>query len=236
MDQVNTHLWTLADRIPETATVTTLVLEPHSERPPFIAGQYVTVILPGHDPVEGKAYSISSAPSEAVFTISVQRLGHFSSTLLDLPVGETITTTAPYGFFYPEPEDPGPLVFIAGGVGVTPAWSILKHLQHDTDPRQRYLFYSNQTAESVAFKDAVHTLAAASDGRLVVTQFLTQETPTGTTFRAGRLQAADVTGIVGDTDAALFFLSGSMSFTRGVWNTLRAAGIKPEQIYTEGFF
>lgn len=235
MEQEITYNWTVTEHIPETPEVTTLVLTPQGERPSFLAGQYLTVLLPGYDPVEGKAYSISSAPHEEGVTLTIKRMGQFSSALLDLPKGATLTTSAPYGFFYPEDDDCGELVFLAGGIGVTPAWSIIKQLAHEEDDRSLRLCYSNPNESGIAFREPIVALEA-THAPLTVTHFITQDTPTDPTHHAGRMTAETLLESLADPAEALFFLSGSMHFTRGLWNELRAAGVAPEQLYTEGFF
>ena len=228
------YTWKIVDRVRETPMVHTLCLEAVSERPSFIAGQYVTVLLEGYQPVEGKAYSISSAPHEPYVTITIKEMGTFSKALLNVAVGDTITTSAPYGFFYPESDDQCELVFIAGGIGVTPCISIIKDLAHTHDQRPCVLHYSNQTKAESTFDAALQTLAATHES-FSLYQYITREHAMAP-YIQGRMEASVIMDTVASSQTAMYFLCGSMYFTREIYQALIDAGVTPEHIYTEGFF
>ena len=231
----NEYQWKIVDIKAETPSVNTLYLECLSKRPEFIAGQYLTVKLPGHDPVEGKAYSISSAPYQHLVSITVKRLHNYSLALLKKQIGDIIVTSPPYGFFYPEAEDTGPLVFLAGGIGITPCVSIIAQLLHEKDPRPLYLYYSNQKLEEIAFAKKLADLKQTHPN-FSLTTFLTREESVCTPHHTGRMTAERVLSSMNNSKAATFFLCGSQYFAQDLWRQLKDIGVAPEQIYTEGFF
>ena len=97
----------------------------------FMAGQYITVFIEGSQVREGKAYSISSRPSEELMSITVKDVGgEFSSYLCSRRVGDTLHISRAYGDFNPQTERP--LVGIAAGCGLSPIWSILADAQQPT--------------------------------------------------------------------------------------------------------
>ncbi|MCA9354579.1 MAG: hypothetical protein KC877_03620 [Candidatus Kaiserbacteria bacterium] len=230
-----TYEWKIIEWRTETPTVKTMVLEPVVEKPTFRAGQYVTILLPGHPPVEGKSYSLSSAPESDEVTITIKKIGTFSSAIIDLPVGATVTTSAPYGFFYPEPEDEGELVFISGGVGITPSASIIDSLTQQQDQRPIKLFYSNRTASEISFRERFATLAKQHDD-FTLYYFVTQEPVDDADLHAGRMDGEQIAEKVADLSVASFFVCGSVSFVQGMWQSLQEVGVAAHQIYTEGFF
>lgn len=229
------YTWHVAEIKEETPQVKSLYLEPAEDHPDFIAGQYLTIKIPGLGPVEGKAYSISSAPHEKDIRISVKKMGAFSSALTALSPGNTVLTSTPYGFFYPESEDTAPLIFIAGGIGITPILSIIKDLSHKQDSRSLHLFYSNQTQTSIAFRGELEELAAKNPN-LSVHHFITRETLVEDGRIAGRITPNHIQRFVPESLTAEYFLCGAMDFTKSFWKVLRESGIKQHQIYTEGFF
>ncbi|MBP6881466.1 MAG: FAD-dependent oxidoreductase [Candidatus Pacebacteria bacterium] len=229
------YTWRIVCSEIEAPGVKSLYLEADAERPSFIAGQYLTVRLANVNPIEGRAYSISSAPHEALVRITIKQLGSFSSTLSALQPGETIITSAPYGFFYPEPDGTSPLVFIAGGIGITPILNIIKDLTERKDERPLRLFYSNQTEEGIVFRGELEELAAKNP-RLSIHYFITREVPTLPNTIPRRMAAVDLDHFVPEAAEAEYFLCGSMDFTKSLWKTLREKGIKQHQIYTEGFY
>lgn len=235
MESSKEYTWHVAEIKDETPKVKSLYLETIDDRPDFIAGQYLTIKIPGLGPVEGKAYSISSAPHEKNLRVSVKKMGTFSSALLTLSPGDTVITSAPYGFFYPEPEETTPLIFIAGGIGITPILSIIKDLSHKQDPRTLHLFYSNQTQTSIAFRGELEELAAKNPN-LSVHHFITRETLVEDGRITGRITPNHIQRFAPESQNAEYFLCGAMDFTKSFWKTLRESGIRQHQIYTEGFF
>lgn len=235
MERQTEYTWQIIEMRDETPQVKSLYLTATDERPSFIAGQYITIKLPNLSPDEGKAYSISSAPHESLVRVTIKKMGTFSGALFSLQVGDTITTSAPYGFFYPEPDDLLPLIFVAGGIGITPILSIIKELAYKNDSRPLHLFYSNQTERETAFKNELDEITEQNPN-LSVHHFITRETLVTDGHIAGRMTPEHIQKFVSDSLAADYFLCGSMDFTKSLWKLLRDSGVKQQQIYTEGFF
>jgi glycine betaine catabolism B len=72
--------------------------------------------------------------------------------LLDLKDGEQVTASSPQGDFVLPKDKNTPLVFIAGGIGITPFRSMVKNLLANNEKRDIILLYSNNTEEEIAFK------------------------------------------------------------------------------------
>ncbi len=233
--QNNTCTWTIIEKTPEVPGVYSLVLEAKGTRPDFIAGQYLTVRLPGFEPAEGKSYSISSSPYETYLTLTVKEMGNFSRAILAREVGTELTTSLPYGFFYPDTPLPLHLTFIAGGIGITPCMSIIRDLTHGESAPQVTLFYSSRTREGIIFRDELALLAEQFPS-LTVHHFITRETIEATEhLHNARIDKSTLSHIPHphDTD---FFICGSIDFTKSMWSLLREANIPQTHIYTEGFF
>lgn len=235
METATEYTWTIADIKDETATVKSLYLTPPAQWPGFIAGQYLTVKLPGFSPVEGKAYSISSMPSDATVRLTVKRIGTFSQAILSKKIGDTLISTAPYGFFYPEPEDTSTLIFIVGGIGITPCLSIIKDLVYRKDTRQLRLHYSNQTEADIAFLGELNELASLHPS-LQIRQYITREKGESGQYTYTRITTPDILSSLDSPSDAEFFICGSMDFTKSLWKDLYSAGVAQHQLYTEGFF
>lgn len=94
----------------------------------FTPGQYVGLILNIDGQRVRRNYSLSDAPGQKGLRISVKREkdGQVSSHLHShARVGDEVTLTAPAGDFVLPAEPQRPLVFVTGGVGITPAISML---------------------------------------------------------------------------------------------------------------
>lgn len=227
--------WRVTDIKSEAQDVISLYLESESEKPSYKAGQFMTVKIPNLLPSEGKPYSISNAPHEDKVRITVRKIGQFSSAFFGLSVNDIITTSLPYGYFYPESEDTNDLVFIAGGIGITPCISNIKNLTHTNSQRNIHLFYSNQTESDIVFKDELDTLAKINS-RLFIHHHITREEPKNKEFISRRISPDDIPEFVTEPKLSDFFLCGSINFTKSLWKGLNEIGIPQDRLYTEGFF
>ena len=130
----------VVDLVDETARCKSLVLELADWRG-HRAGQHVDVRLTAEDGYTAeREYSIASAPGEPP-AITVERLegGEVSPYLTgELRAGDELELRGPVGgYFVWEPGDGGPLLLLAGGSGIVPLRSILRHRHRtgsDVDP------------------------------------------------------------------------------------------------------
>ena len=173
----------------ETASVVTIELDP-PDWPGHRAGQHLDVRLTAEDGYTAeRSYSIASAPGEPV-AITVERLedGEVSPYLTEeLRAGDELELRGPIGgYFVWEPGDGGPLMLLAGGSGVVPLRSILRHRQRTGSDVPARLLYSSRTLPDVIYRDE---LDQYHDG-VQVSYTLTRGQPPGWTGYTGRVDAA----------------------------------------------
>lgn len=118
----------------ETADVFTLILKPSRRWPSFVAGQYVEIAMQRDGVRQSRIFSISSSPEYYLKTgrielsIRVQNDGRMTPWMrTSLAAGELVSLSPAAGDFVVE-GDNKPLLFIAGGSGITPFRSILSQL------------------------------------------------------------------------------------------------------------
>ncbi|GAB1576456.1 PDR/VanB family oxidoreductase [Bordetella petrii] len=121
------------------------------ELPPFTPGSHVKVQVPNG---ELRKYSLCNAPSQRdryVITVKRDAQGRGGSVSLvdQARPGDTLPTSAPDNAF-PLVENPGNLVFIAGGIGITPILSMIRSLE-ETQETPWKLYYLSQAAETTAY-------------------------------------------------------------------------------------
>lgn len=230
-----TYGWTITGIREEAPKVKTLILTAKEVRPQFISGQYLTVLLEGFEPSEGKSYSISSSEKDNALELTIKEMGVFSKALSSLSVGDTLTTSAPYGFFYPEVNRERDFVFLAGGIGITPTISMIDTLCRREYPKNIFLFYSNRTVADIVFKERLAILEAENP-QLQVTHFITREKVSNSSYKEGRMTGQSLLETLQNPKESDFFICGSIDFTKGMWSELRNGGIEHNQLYTEGFF
>ena len=127
----------------------------------FDAGQFVTVRLKVDGRELSRCYSISSAPDvRGYLEVSVKRQGLVSNALHAMArAGGSLSLRTPTGAFkYPSSDD-RPIVLIAGGVGITPLMSMLRHAIAIEPARPVTLLYCARTERDFAFRDEITTIA-----------------------------------------------------------------------------
>ena len=225
----------VVERSEEASGVVTLSLTLSSGGiPSFISGQFVTVYFPMTGTPEGKAYSISSAPHEKVLSITVKAMGEFSNRLCALRLGENISASLPYGYFWSE-SDKSSLVLIAGGIGITPLRSVIRHALVQTPSRRIKLFYSVKREEDIIFRKEFDRFEK-EHGNFSVAYFITRGPHPSPPFLSGRMNSNSIVKSLGSLTTTEFFLCGSVPFVGDLWRGLRASGVPEEAIYTEAFF
>ena len=111
----------------------------------FIAGQYVTVSLinPPETDDEGNSrfFSLITAPYENCLGIATRmRDTAFKRVLKEMPIGSEIKIAGPDGSFYLHENASQPAIFLIGGIGVTPVFSILKNAAYKKLPPPLFFF------------------------------------------------------------------------------------------------
>ena len=124
----------MLELVEETAQASTILLEA-PDWPGHRAGQHVDVRLTAEDGYEAqRSYSIASAPEEEHLALTVERIpeGEVSPYLLDeLRAGDELELRGPIGgYFAWDGSLGGPLMLLAGGSGVVPLRSMLRHDRH----------------------------------------------------------------------------------------------------------
>jgi ferredoxin-NADP reductase len=205
----------------------------------FKPGQYFFVTLPdvGHQDEKGlrRHITVVTSPNEKGVLGFATRMrdSAFKRSLGELPVGAEVELEAPKGKFV-LPEDPSPpLVFVAGGIGITVFRSMLRYIREEQLPYRVTLIYSNRDAESTAFLDELRELEQAlPDFRLILT--MTQDPGwEGETRKVDAQFFRDYLGA--DLDSFTFLVAGPPAMAEGVQKALDEAGVKEENVIAERY-
>ncbi|MGR8949440.1 MAG: 2Fe-2S iron-sulfur cluster-binding protein [Gammaproteobacteria bacterium] len=127
----------------------------------FQAGQYVNVQVPGLE--HPRAFSIASAPSQPnSIELNVRRVdGGAATTYLhdQLSEGDELSIVGPLGRFFVRKSQPEPMIFIAGGSGLSSPKSMILDLLEAGDERAMTLFYGARSEEELYYQDLFESLA-----------------------------------------------------------------------------
>ena len=140
----------------------TVVLEAKGHRRfRFSPGQFAWITIWGSpfEDIEHPFSFSSSAENLDELSFTIKALGDFTAKIKDLKEGEKVYVDGPYGSFacdrHPHAEE---LVFIAGGIGITPVMSMLRTLADREDRRPLTLIYANKDWEQVTFREDLESL------------------------------------------------------------------------------
>lgn len=214
--------------------------------PLFQAGQHLPLRFNIDGEVHIRTYSLSSAPSDDFFRISVKRDGRVSSHLHEqIRVGDLLEARAPQGHFTVAPHERRPLVLLAAGVGITPLLSMLREVVYQGLRTRRirptlFVQSSRTLADQVFVPELSRLLEDAGDAVRVV-RLLSQPEPEareGEDFDvSGRIDVGLLKNLIEaeDYDQVDFVLCGPGSFTQGLYDSLRELDIRDARIHAETF-
>lgn len=211
---------------------------------PHVAGQHlpIRVQLPGSDTPLMRTYTLSVAPSDGFYRISVKRDGVVSRYLHQhLAVGDMLEVRAPAGDFTIDANESRPAVLLAAGVGITPMLAMLRHLIYEGQRKQRmrpvYLFQSARSKSERPFVHELDQLLAAAQGAVALVRVLSQTTDAepGVDYDvAGRIDMTLLSRVLPFNDYD-FYLCGPPAFTQALYDGLRAYNIADMRIHAEAF-
>jgi ferredoxin-NADP reductase len=163
LGRLNWTLGEVAELIDETRRVRTLVLDV-PDWPGHRAGQHVDVRLTAEDGYQAqRSYSIASAPEDPRLAITVELLtdGEVSSYLVDeARPGDQLELRGPIGgYFVWEARMGGRLLLVAGGSGIVPFMSMLRHREASGTSVGARLVDSSRSWEDVIYRDELERLA-----------------------------------------------------------------------------
>lgn len=201
-------------------------------------GQHVDVRLTAADGYQAqRSYSIASAPGDGRLALTVERIdgGEVSPYLVDeLWPGDRLEVRGPIGgHFVWEPELGGPLLLVAGGSGVVPLMSMLRHHAAVGSDVPVRLVYSSRTLADVIYRDELERLAGP---RIEVIHTLTREQPVGWQGHTRRIDEALLRETAWPARARpLAYVCGPTLLVEAAADALAALGYEPARIRTERF-
>jgi ferredoxin-NADP reductase len=202
----------------------------------FRAGQFLTVKVRVDGQDQARCYSLSSAPGAVGFLeTSVKRQGLVSNALhATLRAGSTLFARAPAGaFVYPDDDD-RPLVLLAGGVGITPMISMLRHAVAHDPQRPVTLVQSARTVCDLAFADELRVL----ERRFPFVRWVPAVTggeADPPAYYPGRIDTTLLRAAVPDLTQSVVCLCGPGSMIDELVALLRDLGVPDAQVRYERF-
>jgi ferredoxin-NADP reductase len=237
---LNWQIASIKDIKPETAKVKSFTLT----LPAWMrhrAGQHYDIRLSAEDGYQAqRSYSIASEPErEGEVDITVERIddGEVSTYMHDVLIpGDRIEARGPIGgYFVWEASMDEPLLLIAGGSGVVPLMSMIRHRAAVGAKNPTSLLYSSRSFEDIIYYEELEQLRTANHG-VQVFHTLTRSQPPdwkGYTRRIDENVLKEVAQPLGRS--VQVFICGPTLLVESVANSLVKVGINSNQIRTERF-
>lgn len=202
----------------------------------FQAGQYINLRLPG---IEGeRAFSLANAPSEGLLEIHVRLVpgGRGTGYLHEvLKVGDKLSLSGPFGRFYVRESADVPMIFIAGGSGLSSPKSMVLDLLGKGCELPITLFHGVRRRHDLYFADLFEKLAAAHGNFTYVPVLSDPQPGDGWTGETGFVHEAAVRHFNGVFKGHKAYLCGPPPMIEASIRALMKGRLFDRDIHTESF-
>ena len=206
----------------------------------YEAGQFVdiTLIDPPETDAEGdtRGFSISSAPSEGVISITTRlRDTAFKRVLRDMPIGTFVKVEGPFGDLRLH-HAARPAVVLTGGIGITPFRSILlEAIRGGALPYPVVVLYANRRPADAAYLDEIRDLARQDANLTFVPTMSGLADAEPWDGERGRIDARMLQRHLDGVTDPIYYLTGPPGMVAGLRTMLADAGVDDDDIRTEEF-
>ncbi len=227
----------------ETSNVWTVTLAPGAGSAPLssLPGQFQFIAvdrrLAGGRRLEEHPFTIASSgcggePHES----TIKESGDFTGALKEVRSGDRVLVQGPFGrFSYVLNPDERDFVFIAGGIGITPLMSMLRHMRSVGSEARVLLLYANRTENDIVFKDELDAIAGEGKPRLEVVHVL-ERPPEGWRGETGRVSGEMIRRrLDGTLTERAFYVCGPPPMMKAVLGSLRRLGVPRSRLHAERF-
>lgn len=207
----------------------------------YLPGQYMEWTL-GHTKPDSRGnrryFTLASSPTENSIRLGVKfyrNQSSFKHALHEITEDSVIVAHQVAGDFVLPENKKEKLVFIAGGIGITPFRSMIKYLSDKGEKRDVILLYSNRTADEIAYKEVFDEATHTINLKTVYTITDHETVPKGWTGKIGRIGTHLIKEEVPDFAERTFYLSGTNTMVTAMETTLKAMGVKGNNIRKDFF-
>jgi predicted ferric reductase len=222
----------------ESPRIWTVTLDTPMGRPfHFLPGQFQFLRLLGSNvPAEEHPFTIASGSSRAGrISLTIKACGDFTTLIDQIRVGDRATVHGPFGrFSHDLHPDEGDMVFVAGGVGITPLMSMLRAMHDRRESRRMTLIYASRELDDFIFTPELIAMEQGQYPALKVIYVVSQPPPwwSGET---GRVDARRLEQWCGGLEDKSFYLCCPSRMTAELIRGLRHLRVNPGRIHCDYF-
>jgi len=205
----------------------------------YLPGQFhfVTLRRGRGLPVEEHHFTISSSPTRRdALESTIKASGDFTRTAAQTRRNDLAVIDGPYGTFsylhHPREKE---LVFVAGGIGITPLMSMLRHIRDTGGQRKVRLFYANRSEEDIVFHGELLEMEREESEWFRYLPYLTRPSEEWR-GRTGRVSAREILETAGEDHRSRgYYVCGPAAMINQTVAGLRKAGVSSKRIHSEAF-
>ena len=204
----------------------------------FISGQYLEWTL-GHQKPDSRGnrryFTIASSPTENEIIMGVKfypEASSFKKSLMMMKPGDQIAAGQLAGDFTLTKDLNQKIVFIAGGIGVTPFRSMIKHLIDAGQKRPIVMFYANKKPQDIVYKDVFDEAEQKLGLKTIYT--LTQNT-NNWAGEMGYINEQMIQSKLPDYKERMYYVSGPKTMIDSFEKVLENLGVPQSHIKTDFF-
>lgn len=206
----------------------------------FKAGQYVAMRITNLIAPDAKngvrSLSIAAAPGEEYLSFGMRRSeSGFKKTLWAMPVGSTVEVTDAVGSFIVPPEEEREIVFLIGGIGITPARSILKQAVLEKSEKKYTLFFGNRFPKDAPFANELRDYDLPNFKMVEVMSECDGDDENDKCEEHGYIREEVLKKYLTDPKNCVYYIVGSPSFVEVMETMLTNFGVTKENWHTDPF-
>ena len=210
---------------------TTLIIDKPKRK--WTAGQFGFLSLKRDNKWEGwHPFSITSNNREDYLSVTIKSLGDFSNTIGETQFGDPVKLNPGFGGFTIDRHEDEKYTMIAGGVGITPIYSILKDLKDKNNPPEIRLLYTVHHESEILFREEFDKWFSEIDNWNCTYVVTSQPDWSGV---SGRLTPKKTLHLCDNKLDGIYFLCGPSPMTKSIGKFLRDNGVSKNRIVMEYF-
>jgi predicted ferric reductase len=232
LSYVRSHPYNVNDIIQESHDTYSLRFE--GKRIKHNPGQFMLLNLIRDGNVSEKhPFTISSSPTWDYHTVSIKSIGDFTSTIKETQKGDKAFIDAPYGVFsYVNYDNDKDLVFIVGGIGITPFMSMLRYMSDKSIDIKVTVIWGNKTEKDIIFKDELDDIKNKLTGLEIIHVISEQDNWTG---EKGFIDKEKLEKYIKNFHNKEFLICGPPIMMDKITDTLLNMDVKNKNIHKEEF-
>ena len=205
----------------------------------FQAGQYVNLILPGMED-QPRAFSIAnppSAPNMIELNVCLVENGQGTAYLHnELKVGDELNFSGPYGRFFVRKSKPEPMIFLAGGSGLSSPKSMILDLLEHKDERPITLVYGARNENQLYYRELFEELQKDHKHFTYIPALSEESNDSNWQGARGFVHEAAIEHFNGKFTGNKAYICGPPPMVDACINSLMQGRLFEKDIYMENFF